>query len=127
MACCPNHSGHNGGNWHLDDAAVYDHAAARLERWVAGFEQRHGAPTLSCEGEALRLVGADGATASPAHPWGAGATIAAFAGAVLAPRRVGVLLVRRGGYACAVVDDGRVTASKVGHRYVQGRTAAGGW
>jgi hypothetical protein len=36
------------------------------------------------------------------------------------------LLVRRGGYACAVVEGGRVTASKVGQRYVQGRTAAGG-
>ena len=40
---------------------------------------------------------------------------------------VAVLLVRRGGYACAVVRDGRVVASKVGTRYVQGRTAAGGW
>ena len=38
-----------------------------------------------------------------------------------------MLLVRRGGYACAVVRDGRVVTSKVGSRYVQGRTAAGGW
>jgi hypothetical protein len=40
--------------------------------------------------------------------------------------------VRRGGYACALVDTARtgaaaVTASKVGTRYVQSRTAAGGW
>ncbi len=37
------------------------------------------------------------------------------------------LLVRRGGYACAVVDGDAIRASKVGSRYVQGRTAAGGW
>jgi hypothetical protein len=101
--------------------------AARLERWAAGFAERHGAATPSATEQGLRLLAADGATASFAHPWGNGPTVAAFAAAVLAPRRVGVLLVRRGGYACAAVDAGRVTASKVGHRYVQGRTAAGGW
>jgi hypothetical protein len=37
------------------------------------------------------------------------------------------LLVRRGGYACVVVDGDRVSASKIGSRHVQGRTAAGGW
>jgi hypothetical protein len=101
--------------------------AARLERWAAGFAERHGAVTRSAGEDGLALVAADGATASFAHPWGNGPTVAAFAAAVLAPRRVGVLLVRRGGYACAVVDGGRVDAGKVGHRHVQGRTAAGGW
>ncbi|HHU08475.1 MAG TPA: hypothetical protein GXZ60_00400 [Intrasporangiaceae bacterium] len=43
-----------------------------------------------------------------------------------------VLLIRRGGYAVAVADgdgeDGpRLAAHKVGTRYVQSRTAAGGW
>jgi Actinobacteria/chloroflexi VLRF1 release factor len=101
--------------------------AARLERWAAGFAERHGAVTPSATEEGLSLVAGDGATASFAHPWGSGASVPAFAAAVLAPRRVGVLLVRRGGYACTVVDAGRVATSKVGHRYVQGRTAAGGW
>jgi hypothetical protein len=109
------------------DTRTVEVGAARLERWAAGFEERHGAVTVSADGEGLALAAADGATASFAHPWGSGATAAAFAAAVLAPRRVGVLLVRRGGYACAVVDAGRVVTSKVGHRYVQGRTAAGGW
>jgi hypothetical protein len=40
---------------------------------------------------------------------------------------VAVLLVRRGGYAVALVAGDAVAASKVGSRYVQGRTAAGGW
>jgi len=101
--------------------------ADRLERWAAGFAEGHGAVTPSATEEGLRLLAADGATASFAHPWGSGATVGAFAAAVLAPRRVGALLVRRGGYACAVVEAGNVARSKVGHRYVQGRTAAGGW
>src|SRR5919202_1965104 len=55
------------------------------------------------------------------------AVATALAAHAAAPRRVGVLVVRRGGYAAAVVADGEVLASKVGRRHVQGRTAAGGW
>jgi hypothetical protein len=42
-------------------------------------------------------------------------------------RVIRALLIRRGGYACAVLTGDVITASKVGSRYVQGRTAAGGW
>ena len=38
-----------------------------------------------------------------------------------------VVLVRRGGYAVGVASGDRLTAHKVGTRYVQSRTAAGGW
>jgi VLRF1 release factor-like protein len=38
-----------------------------------------------------------------------------------------LLLVRRGGYAVGVAVAGRLTTHKVGTRYVQSRTAAGGW
>ncbi len=38
-----------------------------------------------------------------------------------------VILVRRGGYAVGVGSGPRLTAHKVGSRYVQSRTAAGGW
>ncbi|HMM94437.1 acVLRF1 family peptidyl-tRNA hydrolase [Phycicoccus sp.] len=38
-----------------------------------------------------------------------------------------LLLVRRGGYAVGVASGPRLTAHKVGTRYVQSRTAAGGW
>ena len=43
------------------------------------------------------------------------------------PRTVGLLLVRRGGFAVGVAEGRRLAASKVGSRYVQGRTKAGGW
>jgi hypothetical protein len=46
---------------------------------------------------------------------------------VLAARCVLVLLVRRGGYVCAVLDGPKVRSSKVGRGQVHGRTAAGGW
>lgn len=38
-----------------------------------------------------------------------------------------VVLVRRGGYAVGLADGAAYTASKVGTRHVQSRTAAGGW
>ena len=40
---------------------------------------------------------------------------------------LGLVLVRRGGYAVGLAEAGRLTAHKVGTRYVQSRTAAGGW
>ncbi len=42
-------------------------------------------------------------------------------------RRAALLLVRRGGYAVGTADGADLDAHKVGTRYVQGRTAAGGW
>lgn len=42
-------------------------------------------------------------------------------------RRVGVLLVRRGGYAAGVFAGPILEASKVGSSYVQSGTKAGGW
>ncbi|WP_392542032.1 acVLRF1 family peptidyl-tRNA hydrolase [Oryzobacter telluris] len=40
---------------------------------------------------------------------------------------VALLLVRRGGYAVGVGNGARLVTHKVGTRYVQSRTAAGGW
>lgn len=42
-------------------------------------------------------------------------------------RRVGVLLVRLGGYAAGIFEGRKLVVSKVGSRRVQGRTSAGGW
>jgi hypothetical protein len=106
--------------------------ARRLPRWVVGFGERHGAVTTSVVGGAVVLSGADEAVASLEVPFppltpAADDPVGALAAHALAPLGVAVLLVRRGGYAVALVSDGAVAASKVGSRYVQGRTAAGGW
>ena len=42
-------------------------------------------------------------------------------------RRIGGLLVRRGGHAAGVFDGTQLLDSKVGSSYVQGTTKAGGW
>jgi Actinobacteria/chloroflexi VLRF1 release factor len=41
--------------------------------------------------------------------------------------RIGIVLVRRGGFAVARLVGASVAEAKVGRRHVQGRTKAGGW
>lgn len=43
------------------------------------------------------------------------------------PVPLAVLLIRRGGYAVAVVNGSGLLGHKIGKRHVQSRTAAGGW
>lgn len=43
------------------------------------------------------------------------------------PERLGLILVRRGGYAVGLAEDAVLTRHRCGTRYVQSRTAAGGW
>jgi hypothetical protein len=105
-----------------------DVAPERLERWVAGFAERHGGAIHGhLDDGTLRLVGADGEQALvtvPFPPLGDGVDVVAHS---LAPRRLGLVLLRRGGYAVGVAEGERLVVSKVGSRHVQGRTAAGGW
>lgn len=115
----------------------------RLARWCEGFAQRHGGalagpPTLvaddeACGGQAVELQAADGSTATccvPFPPLAAAAPeslVEDLAAHALTPRTIGVLLVRRGGYAVGLFEGARIADSKVGARHVQGRTKAGGW
>ena len=88
-------------------------APERVERWVAGFHERHGTGPAEWSGDRLvRVTGADGATAAAEY---------------FAYDTLGVVLVRRGGYAVGLAQEGRFLATKVGTRHVQSRTAAGGW
>lgn len=108
----------------------------RLAGWVDGFAALHGDTEQSWAARAVTLVAADGAVAELQVPFpplpppsvGEGADpVTRFARHAGADRLVGVLLVRRGGYAAGVFQGGRLVASKVGSRHVQGRSAAGGW
>ncbi len=112
-------------------------AATRLARWVDGFGVRHRGFEVTGTADGLELVGGDGERAEltlPFLPWD-GASVEDAEAHLARPRRTLVLIIRRGGFACAVVDSrsghgspgAAVTSSKVGSRYVQGRTAAGGW
>ena len=102
--------------------------AQRLQRWIDGFHERHGGTSRMESGD-LVLQGADGASARLRPPFATSHVESgeAFVDHVSHPPRCAVVLVRRGGFAAAIVDDGRVEASDTGRRHVQGRTAAGGW
>ena len=102
--------------------------ASRLARWIAGFAERHGGSTEAIIDGGLRLVGADTAVAALAPPYPIDPhTTADFIDAVSRVPRTGVILIRRGGFAAAIVDGPDIVSSDIGKRHVQGRTAAGGW
>jgi hypothetical protein len=105
-------------------------AAERLQRWIDGFFERHGGGTADVSRTQAHLAGADEAQAwltVPFPPLSEDADLAGFVAHVIRSRRVGVLLVRRGGYAAGVFDGTELAASKTGSSYVQGSTKAGGW
>jgi Actinobacteria/chloroflexi VLRF1 release factor len=101
----------------------------RVARWVEGFAGRHGPPTTTITGYGLLLAAPDGATAELHTPPGAPPTrdVPGFVVAAAEPRRIGLLLARKGAVAVGVAVGEELTVSKVDTRYVQGRTAAGGW
>jgi Actinobacteria/chloroflexi VLRF1 release factor len=104
--------------------------ASRLERWVVNFRGRHGETALQVVDGALAGAAADGSTFTARLPFEASydglPEPVAFAGAAVPPNRWGVLLVRKGGFAVALLEGERLVDSKVGQRHVQGRTKAGG-
>lgn len=103
---------------------------ARWPRWLANFEASHGTALLEVADGGLRGSAPDGSRFVAHLPFSAGydgpPDPAALAAAVTAPPGWGVLLVRKGGFAVARIEQGRVVASKTGQRHVQGRTKAGG-
>ena len=107
-----------GGTW-------VEVAPERLPRWLANFERRHG----PYREEGLTLLAEDGATAEWRTPPGVRevTTLADLVREAGLPRRLGLLLARKGAVAVGVADGAELVASKVDTHYVQGRTAAGGW
>jgi hypothetical protein len=102
----------------------------RVVRWFDNLAERHGRPVLHVGSGALHATTPDGTSVVARLPFGVAydgpADALALAAAVTMPRRWGVLLVRKGGFAVASVENGSVAGSKVGQRHVQGRTKAGG-
>lgn len=106
-------------------------AADRLPGWIERFAARHGECVTTGADTGLTLRAADGAVALLESPFPEDRPGAAQVADLAARARLGrhavLLLIRRGGYAVGVTEDGRLISHKVGTRYVQGRTAAGGW
>jgi len=116
----------------------------RIARWLENFTERNGAPvTLTATADGAHAVADNGITADLVVPfardWSAPdgpdgprtgpariMLTRALGAHCLTPRTVGVLLVRLGGQAAGVFGGTELRHSKVEHRLVQGRTAAGG-
>lgn len=103
----------------------------RLPRWLDGFADKHGGLTTDAGQEQVLVSAADGTRVwieVPFGPWQVPASrpLTALQLHLNRNRRIGVLLVRRGGYAAGVFDGSALISSKVGSAYVQGTTKAGG-
>jgi hypothetical protein len=114
-----------GGRW-------VDVDAQRLRRFLDQFADRHGEVVVDADVDTVRIGAADGAVATCEVPFpplavDAAAPYAGLVGHAERARRIGVVLVRRGGFAAGIFDGSQLTVSKVGSRHVQGRSAAGGW
>jgi hypothetical protein len=128
-----------GGRW-------VDVAPERFTTWVHEFGQRHGgagpvtrddSANSDHKATTVTFSAADGAVAECHPPFppltglpaDAAGWPAAIAEHAAAPRTVGVLLVRLGGYAIGVFTGSPplLVSSKTGSRLVHGRSAAGGW
>jgi hypothetical protein len=101
----------------------------RLDRWLTGFGERHGDVEYDVTPTRVTLSAEDGASAVVAVPFEPLAELSreGLVAHVLTSRRLGILLVRRGGYGAGVFAGGKLLDSKVGSRHVQGTTKAGGW
>lgn len=106
-------------------------APERLQRWLDGFTERHGATSWRFGADVVTGSAADGSSVEcrvPFPPLGVDESLP-YGGLVdhaSRDRTVGVIVVRRGGYAAGIFEGPTLVASKVGSRHVQGRTAAGG-
>jgi hypothetical protein len=113
----------------------------RIVKWVNGFVDRHGelngfngVSAWSPAHRSVALTAADGATAvlepfvprDDPDPAGPGA-LDGLAPWATPPVSIALILVRRGGYAVGLGQGAELVSHKVGTRYVQSRTAAGGW
>ncbi len=104
----------------------------RLSGWVDRFRTSHGAVHSDFHDDNLLLTAADGTTALLKAPWpvdgrpGRGSTdverLAAMAGQ---ERGLGLVLVRRGGFALAAASGPLILASATGKRHVEAKVTAG--
>ena len=103
---------------------------ARVGRWVENFAARHGDTGLVVRDGSLAGMAGDGSTFVARLPFSTSyagpADAVSFVEAARAPAAWGVLLVRKGGFAIALLGSEGLVEHKIGQRHVQGRTKAGG-
>lgn len=129
-------------------ARAVEVAPERVAGWFERFVAAHGGGPGRAAGEPVcrtvlsrslvEVVAADGVVASVRVPFGGldragqpvrlpGLFVGELAEHLSRVRRIGLVLVRRGGYSVGVADGERIVASRTGHPLVHGRSSAGGW
>jgi hypothetical protein len=99
-----------------------------MPKWLAGFAERHGgAPAVDVHDGVVTLTAPDGEVAQCHAAVGAPVPERPEDLSTVPAGRLGLLLSRRGGYAVGLAEGTTLVSSKVDSRYVQSRTAAGGW
>jgi hypothetical protein len=111
-----------GGRW-------ADIPPERLEKWLAGFTERHAVTAVEPQEYGLCASADDGTVAEFHVPFPplSGGDLTALVTHAQRDRRVGVLLVRLNGFAVGIFAGSRLIESKVDSRLVHGRASAGGW
>lgn len=108
----------------------------RLAGWFDRFGARHGGIAgTSWTPDQVQVTAVDGTRARVAVPFGGlpdagerpGLAVEELVAHLLAPRRIGLLLVRLGGHSVGVAEAGTVTVSTTDRHLVHGRNKAGGW
>ncbi|QSB03854.1 acVLRF1 family peptidyl-tRNA hydrolase [Natronoglycomyces albus] len=129
--------------------------AARIDRWVHGFDRRHSIVSARLVNGVWQLTGADEARCEVA--WAQTGDIPAawlaarqkvevdlpdaqgdaarqwedmahtLAQRAAEPRLIGLLLARRRTFSVGLFEGQRLVRSRTGSSYVQGKTKAGGW
>ncbi len=101
----------------------------RVAGWIERYDRRHPGTTWTVVAPRLVATSPDGSRATLTVPFGTPvlADPAEFVAYVQRPWRLGVILVRRGGFAVAYVQGDQPVDTKIGQRHVQGKTKAGGW
>lgn len=101
----------------------------RFAGWVERYDAAHPGTTWQVGASSADAQSPDGSAVHVAIPVGplSEKSLGGLLTHLALPRRFGVMLVRKGGFAVALLSDATVVESKVGRRHVQGRTKAGGW
>lgn len=101
----------------------------RLPGWIERYDVRHPDTTWTVSPRLVTANSGDGTRVAFGVPLGdlTDLSLAGLRSHLQHPWRIGIVLVRRGGFAVARLVGERVVESKVGQRHVQGRSKAGGW
>lgn len=101
----------------------------RVAGWIERYDVRHPDTRWTIQPDVVRADSPDGSTAGFAVPFGPlrQPDLTGLQAHLGRPWQLGVILVRRGGFAVAHVVGPDPVELKIGKRHVQGRTKAGGW